>query len=112
MSPERIQFIKHLEAGNYSPCTIKNYEQSLVNISQFHNKSPLAMTCLEIQRSRLKAKNQHLARHLHKSTCRTFQQYKNNTIFTVNNLFYFGQKYFYLGIYLTGVGTICSFYSC
>lgn len=50
MSPERTLFINHLEAQNFSPKTIKNYEIALVKLSKFHNKSPLKLTTAEIEK--------------------------------------------------------------
>ena len=55
MSPERLQFLNKLKVRNCSPKTISNYEQALLRLARYYNKSPLALTSAEIEQYLLHA---------------------------------------------------------
>lgn len=49
MSPERKLFLDRLAVRNYSTKTIRSYEQALLKLATFHNKSPIKMDRYEIE---------------------------------------------------------------
>lgn len=50
MSPERLQFLNKLKVRKYSPRTISNYEQALLQIARHYKKSPLDISTDEIEK--------------------------------------------------------------
>ena len=50
MSPERLQFLNKLKVRRHSPKTIYNYEQALLKLAGYFNKSPLDMSTEEIEK--------------------------------------------------------------
>ena len=50
MSPERLQFLNKLKVRRHSPKTIYNYEQALLKLAQYYNKSPLDISTEEIEK--------------------------------------------------------------